>query len=126
MLCQTHIEQNVVLIRNVKYNKGSDDCEITERFLEFNDFHTKIGGEIAEMIENVLRNHGIDIKDCRGQGYDNGANMSGKVKGVEVQILKKNDLATFSPCASHILNHARHQVHKYQHFLTALIAFTRL
>lgn len=41
---------------------------------------------------------------CRGQGYDNGANMSGKIKGVQAQILKKNNLATFSPCASHTLN----------------------
>lgn len=51
---------------------------------------------------------GIDISDCRGQGYDNGANMSGKINGVQAQILlqqqKLYNLATFSPCASHTLN----------------------
>lgn len=56
------------------------------------------------MIESVLCKHGIDISDCRGQGYDNGANMSGKVKGVQAEILRKNKLATYSPCASHTLN----------------------
>jgi len=30
--------------------------------------------------------------------------MSGKVKGVQAQILKVNPLATFSPCASHTLS----------------------
>lgn len=43
---------------------------------------------IMKKIDNVLHDHGIDISDCRGQGYDNGANMSGKSKGVQAQILK--------------------------------------
>lgn len=55
------------------------------------------------MIEDVLKKLAIDIGDCRGQGYDNGANMSGKVKGVQAQLIKTNNLATFSPCASHTL-----------------------
>ena len=100
----SHTEQNVVLLRYVKYDKEKDEWEITERFLEFRDFHKKTGSEIAEMIHAVLRDHGIDIGDCRGQGYDNGANMSGNIKGVQAQILKKNKLATYSPCASHTLN----------------------
>lgn len=36
------------------------------------------------MIEAVLEENGLPLKDCRGQGYDNGANMSGKMKGVQV------------------------------------------
>lgn len=56
------------------------------------------------MIDNFLHDHGIDNSDCRGQGYDNGVNVSGKIKGVQAQILKKNNLATYSPCASHTLN----------------------
>lgn len=52
----------------------------------------------------MLMDRGIYISDCRGQGYDNGANMSGKIKGVQAQIIQKNNLATFSPCASHTLN----------------------
>ncbi len=66
----SHTEQNVVLIRYVPYNKNVDDWEITERFLEFKDFYKKTGSEIAGMIERVLMDRGIDISDCRGQGYD--------------------------------------------------------
>lgn len=64
------------------------------------------------MIEESLQRHGIDLTDCRGQGYDNGSNMSGKVKGVQAQIIKVNPLATFSPCALHTLNLVR--VHAVQ------------
>lgn len=40
----------------------------------------------------------------RGQGYDNGANMSGKFKGVQAHILQKNCRAFFCPCCSHTFN----------------------
>ena len=42
--------------------------------------------------------------DCRGHGYDNGANMAGKYKGVQSKIMSANDLAIFVPCAAHTLN----------------------
>lgn len=56
------------------------------------------------MIEETLHEHNIDLGDCRGQCYDNGDNMAGKVKGVQAHIKEKNPTATFSPCASHTLN----------------------
>ena len=92
-------EQNVLLVRYVQKDKvqGTGDWEIIERCLEFKDFARKTGSEILE-------GHGIDIADCCGKGYDNGANMSGKVKGIQANILQNNPLATYSPCASHSLN----------------------
>lgn len=47
-----------------------DEWEITERFLEFKNSYKKTRSEIAGMIESVLMDRGIDISDCRGQGYD--------------------------------------------------------
>lgn len=96
-----------------------------ERFLEFKAFYKKTGSENADMIENLLWDRG-DIGDCRGQGYDNGANMSGRVKGVQAQISKKNHLATFLPCASHTLNlvgvNASQTSPEVAKFLSAFIA----
>ena len=40
---------------------------MTERFHEFNGFHKKTGSEIAEMIENVLHDQGIDRVMTTGQ-----------------------------------------------------------
>lgn len=99
----SHMEQNVILLRYVA-NKEDDQWEIIERFLQFKAFNGKTGREISEMILKTLEEHSIDISDCRGQGFDNGANMSGKVKGVQAEIKKINPLATYSPCASHSLN----------------------
>ena len=56
------------------------------------------------MVEQSLDEHEIDLADCRGQCYDNGANMTGKVRGVQARILNKNPLVTYSSCASHTLN----------------------
>lgn len=99
----SHKEQNVILLRYV-VQKENDQWDVTERFLQFEEFSGKTGHEISEMILKTLEEHHIDIADCRGQGFDNGSNMSGKVKGVQAEIRKINPLATYSPCASHTLN----------------------
>ncbi|KAK6481103.1 zinc finger MYM-type protein 1 [Huso huso] len=100
----SHTEQNVLILRYVHNDKEAAEWKINERFIEFIDFAKKSGQEIAEMLLQVLQKHDIDIADCRGQGFDNGANMSRKVRGVQACISEKNSLATYSPCASHSLN----------------------
>lgn len=99
----SHKEQNVILLRYVA-QKENDQCDVTERFLQFEEFSGKTGHEISEMILKTLEEHHIDIADCRGQGFDNGSNMSGKVKGVQAEIRTINPLAAYSPCGSHTLN----------------------
>ncbi|XP_065665525.1 zinc finger MYM-type protein 1-like [Hydra vulgaris] len=42
--------------------------------------------------------------NCRGQSYDNGANMRGQYKGVQVLIKEKNPRALYVPCANHTFN----------------------
>lgn len=37
----SHTEQNVLLIRYVHYNEDANEWEITERFIEFKQFHKK-------------------------------------------------------------------------------------
>ena len=67
----------------------------------------KTGKSIAELINETLRKNGIHVPlaDCRGQGYDNGSNMSGSYKGAQARIIQKNPLAKFCPgCACHSLN----------------------
>lgn len=72
--------------------------------MQFEEFSGKTGHEISEMILKTLEEHHIDIADCRGQGFDNGSAMSGKVKGVQAEIRTINPLAAYSPCGSHTLN----------------------
>ena len=55
----------------------------------------KTGKSIAELINETLRKNGIHVPlaDCRGQGNDNGSNMSGSYKGAQARIIQKNPLA---------------------------------
>lgn len=97
MVHSVHKLKTVRIVRSLHLSPVSGhsltdaDWEILERFIKLNNFYRKIvKSEIADMVENVLVETGIDIQDCRGQEYDNGANMSGK--------------AAYSPCSSHTLN----------------------
>ncbi|CAN7946880.1 unnamed protein product [Ixodes pacificus] len=47
---------------------------------------------------STLEECDIMIEECRGQGYDNGANMKAKRKGVQARILDENLRAFFVPC----------------------------
>ena len=64
----------------------------------------KKGADIANLILNVLHEKGLDIKNCRGQGYDNGSNMAGIYKGVQALIKQKNPQGVYLPWAAHRLN----------------------
>jgi len=75
-----------------------------ERFLTFlpNCGHT--GEAIANALLKFLGDHQIDIMDCRGQSYDNAANMCVKYRGMQALILEKKHLLAFIPCCGYSLN----------------------
>jgi ribose 5-phosphate isomerase RpiB len=49
--------------------------------------------QLAQSLLDFLKKNGIDIKDCRGQSYDNTSNMSGKYRGVQARIKEINKYA---------------------------------
>ena len=51
-----------------------------------------------------MEKDGLSFKNCRGQGYDNGANMAGKYQGVQARLKEINEHAQFVPCAAHSPN----------------------
>ena len=85
-----HMEQTVFILRYVYLNEENSIYEIQERFLEFVDCNQKTGKAIAELICSVIKKHNIPMIDCRGQGYDNGSNMSGQYKGAQAEIKRTN------------------------------------
>ena len=62
------------------------------------------GCVIASKFLDELNILGLDIKNWRGQGYDNAANMKRKNIGLPKQILNINLSAFFVPCSSHSIN----------------------
>ena len=100
-----HVEQTTFIVRYMHHDAEVNKYEVQERFLEFVDCHQKTGSAIVDLITSTLeQKHSIPISDCRGQGYDNGSNMSGAYSGAQAHLLAVNPLAKFSPCACHSLN----------------------
>ena len=55
-------------------------------------------------IVNKLATDGLPLSDCRGQVYNNGANMAGIYNGAQAFITQQSNDARFVPCAAHSLN----------------------
>ena len=65
----------------------------------------RITGEaIASAILDVLPKWNLNIKDCRGQGYDGASNMSSVRRGTQALLLEECPLAVYTHCRAHCLN----------------------
>lgn len=95
----SHTDHLTVVLRYV-----SSIGEVAERFLTFIPIVSHKGEELAATILIFLNQYNIDIKNARGQSYDNAANMSGCYNGLQAHIKKINRLAPYVPCAAHSLN----------------------
>ncbi|KAK7921882.1 hypothetical protein WMY93_008784 [Mugilogobius chulae] len=97
----SHREQMSVVIRIVTV-EGSP--EIKEHFLGFLEAEESTGESLSALILKTLDELKIPFEDCRGQSYDNGANMKGKRKGVQARLQEINRRALFVPCGAHTVN----------------------
>lgn len=66
----SHVDQLTFVIRYV------DSGTPKERFIQFVSNYGHKAKELADSILDLLNNLGLDIKNCRGQSYDNASNMS--------------------------------------------------
>lgn len=95
----SHIDQLSFIIRYVKEN-GSP----IERFLKFIPNIGHKAADIVKAVEETLELLQIRMEDCRGQSYDNAANMAGIYNGVQAKIQTLCKQAEYAPCAAHSLN----------------------
>lgn len=98
----SHQEQMSLILRFV--NMTSLDVTVEEHFIDFIPINDQTGKGLSNALLAELEALGLDINDCRGQGYDNGANMKGQNQGVQAHILRLNPRAYFMPCGCHNLN----------------------
>ncbi|XP_022162488.1 uncharacterized protein LOC111028241 [Myzus persicae] len=75
-----------------------------ERFIQFIPNIGHKSKEIADTVLKTIHEHGLDIKNCRGQSYDNASNMSGKYSGLQARIKEVSPLAEYAPSSAHSLN----------------------
>ncbi|XP_008178799.1 zinc finger MYM-type protein 1-like [Acyrthosiphon pisum] len=102
----SHCEQLSIIIRivHIDLENESSCSEIKEYFMDFVHINSTTGMDLSNILIEKLKEYGLDINNCRGQAYDNGANMAGLYKGVRAHILNQNPRAFFVPCAAHSLN----------------------
>lgn len=73
----------------IRYIRIIDNkCYITESFVDFIESKEKTGHGLASEITTKLINDGLNIENCRGQGFDNSANMARKYNGVQSKICR--------------------------------------
>ena len=75
-----------------------------ERFIKFIEMEGHSSAQLTDSLLDFLKEMGVDIKDCRGQSYDNASNMSGKYRGLQSRIKEKSQFAEYVPCFAHSLN----------------------
>ena len=62
------------------------------------------GQSFFRTIKQFLVSVGIDISDCRGQGYDGAGAVAGKNQGLSAHVLRVNPKALYTHCSCHHLN----------------------
>lgn len=97
----SHREQMSVIVRIVCFQLQPD---IKEYFLGYIDVEQTTGLNLSNVVLEKLKELGIPFENCRGQAYDNGANMRGKKQGVQARLLQLNPRALFVPCGAHTMN----------------------
>lgn len=103
--CTSDVSRQEQMSLVIRYVSCEDNkVEIRERFICFLSVSNSTGQCLTDILLNKLKELQIPLENCRGQGYDNGANMRGKNNGVQSRILQKNPKALFVPCGCHSLN----------------------
>ena len=62
------------------------------------------GKALAETVLGGLITLGLDTRNCRGQGYDGAAAVSGHINRLSAHICKINSKAIYAYCHCHCLN----------------------
>lgn len=93
-----HVDQLTIIFR---FMEGPNPVE---RFLKFLPIQGHNAQKMFDGIMKVFEECNLDIKNCRGQSYDNASAMSGKYNGLQSKIIAENSLAMWVPCAAHSLN----------------------
>lgn len=96
----SHVDQLSFVLRYVPANQSN----AVERFLKFLPNVGHKSKDMYDIIIVALAGFGLNLENCRGQAYDNAANMAGCYAGLQALILQSNCMAFFVACAVHSLN----------------------
>ena len=82
-------------------NNDNESCEI---FIEFVELERIAGEAIGNAIIKFYNHIGVEIAECRGQCYDDAANMQSQKKSAASYVLKESPKEIVTHYCSHNLN----------------------
>lgn len=91
-------EQMALILRFV--DKGG---VLQERFFDLIHVENTRSLTLKNKLTYVLSNHGFDIQNLRGQGYDGASNMRGDLNGLQALFLQECPYAYYAHCYAHRL-----------------------
>jgi hypothetical protein len=94
----SHVDQLTFIVRYVLPTGP------VERFFGFLLMDGHCAEDLHGSLMQFLSRHDINIKDCRGQSYDNASNMSGRYNGLQAKVKEDSPRAMYVPCFAHSLN----------------------
>lgn len=94
---ESHVDQLTLVFRYMEKTKP------VERFVKFMPNQGHKAQDMFDGLMKFLNAHSIDIRNCRGQSYDNAAAMSGRYNGLQAKVAQENNLAAWVPCAGKTL-----------------------
>ncbi|XP_029343946.1 zinc finger MYM-type protein 1-like [Acyrthosiphon pisum] len=100
----TKVDQVSLIIRYVIVDYEEKSFKIMESFLGFYPLIKHGAEDHVNLIYEILNNCKLDIKRCRGQGYDGASVMSGAYTGVQKRISDVVPSASYIHCTAHSLN----------------------
>ena len=95
-----NVDRCTVIFRYIPH----DEAHPIERFVKFIGMENHTAQQLAGNMLQFFQDFGIDVKNCRGQCYDNASNMAGKYHGVQALVREQNPHAVYIPCFGHSLN----------------------
>ncbi|CAF4270051.1 unnamed protein product [Rotaria sp. Silwood2] len=113
------LEQLCFTIRSV-----DDQFMVHEDVIGLYQLTSQNAEHITEVILDILVRCGLDIKLCRGQGYDGAATMAGHVSGVSSRIKNLNSKAYYVHCNAHSLDLALQDVTRDSPFVASALDIT--
>ena len=89
------ISSKVLLSFCLRFVNSNND--IREEFLKFIECDEGVtSSDFFEAVTNTLSELGLDLMNCRGQGYDGAGGIAGKVNGLSGIVLQSNKLASYT------------------------------
>ena len=86
------------------FRNTMDDLDVQELFCGFYETTSTTSAELFKIVKDVLSKFQLPIDKCRGQCYDDAANVCGRVKGLRMKLIHEGSRAIYVHHKAHKLN----------------------